>query len=261
MSVLLNVLPDDARTGLEAALEDSVLELSLSRPPVNAFSISMWERLRSLLTAVHDDETVRAILVTSTNPRVFSGGADFKELRGDVGEGYGMPGDYLRLAREALWSFYECPVPVIMAARGAAVGAGAVVLALADLVVGGPGTSLALPEVDRGVVGGSRHMARLVPEPLMRKMMLLGCTVAGAELERAGVFAEFVPDDEVVDTARRIALTLTEKHPTALRYTKQALIEVEAMDVRASYRVEQKYTVMMTRDVRPSLVPGPRPHA
>lgn len=244
--------------GIETTLSGNVLELRLARPPVNAFDTQMWSRLRSVLTAVHEAAEVHVVLVTSANGRVFSGGADFKELRDDVGQRYGGPGDHLRLAREALWSLYECPVPVIMAAAGAAAGAGAVILGLGDLVVGGPGTVLSLPEVDRGVVGGSRHMARILPETLMRKMMLLGCKIGGEELQRANVFAEYVPDAEIVETGRRLAATLAEKHPTALRYTKQALVEVEPLDVKASYRVEQKYTVMMSGAVRNTLVPGAR---
>ncbi|MEQ8990917.1 MAG: enoyl-CoA hydratase-related protein [Pseudomonadales bacterium] len=230
--------------GLNAQLSpDGVLELCLDRPPVNAIHAPMWVRLCRIMRSLHETESVRSVLFTSANENIFSAGADMKER--STYKNYGAPGDFMRVAREATNSFYDCPVPVIVAATGVAAGAGAVLMGLADLVIGGPGTRLALTEIDRGVVGGSRSMARLLPEPLMRKMMLLGEFVDGEELHRAGAFAEYVPDVQIIETARAIACRIASKDPLSVRCTTQAIKEVEALDVKLAYRVEQKYTVML----------------
>ncbi len=231
--------------GLDVELDRGILEVRLNRPPVNAINKPMWERLYHTMRSIHDAPEVLSVLVTTANERVFCAGVDIKE--GLPETPYGSAGDFMRLAREATHSVYECPVPIVAAARGKAVGAGAILLALSDLVVGGPGTVLTLSEIDRGVVGGSRAMARLVPVALMRKMMLLGVPVSGEELNRAGAFAEFVADDRVTDVARRIASEIAAKDPLCVRCTEQAMQEVEMMDLGAAYRVEQKYTILMGR--------------
>jgi enoyl-CoA hydratase len=92
---------------------------------------------------------------------------------------------------------------------------------------------------------------------LMRKMMLLGCTVEGEELNRAGAFAEYVADDRVIEVAGELAKQLAAKHPVVMRQMKQSLVEVEDMSVTASYRIEQKYAVMIPAAVRAELVPRP----
>jgi len=243
--------------GWAASLDDGVLHLRLANPPVNAINTAMWRRLNATVTDIHEDEAVRAVVITSDSPRLFSAGIDFKELRNDDGGGYGGPGDRRTLVRNTLQLYYEAPVPTVVGVRGKAIGAGAVLPALADLVVGGPGTEFTAAEIDRGVIGGSRFFARLLPEPLMRKMMLLGCPIGGEELSHAGAFAEYVDDDDIVDAALELGSRLAQKHPRVMRLMKQAHVEVENMGVMDGYQVEQKYSVIVPEWVRNELVPGP----
>ncbi|TPW16263.1 MAG: enoyl-CoA hydratase [Acidimicrobiaceae bacterium] len=243
--------------GWRATLADAVLHIRLANPPVNAINTAMWHWLHATLTAVDDDGAVRSIVITSDTARLFSAGIDFKELRKDDGASFGAPGDRRKLVRETLRLLYSVPVPVVVGVRGAAFGAGAVLPALADLVVGGPSTTFTAAEIDRGIVGGSRFFARLVGEPLMRKMMLLGCTVSGADLNRVGAFAEFVADEEIEAVALSLGERLAAKHPVVMRLMKRAHVEVENMGVIEGYSIEQKYSVIVPASVRDDLVPGP----
>lgn len=231
------------RDGIAATCSEGILEICLDKPPVNALNAEMFERINLIFRAVHEAAEVKCVLLTSANEKVFSGGAEMKTPLPDTL--YGSAGDFMRLSRESTMAVYDCPVPVIGAARGAAAGAGAIILALGDLIVGGPGTVFVLPEIDRGVVGGSRSMARILPEPLMRKMMLLGQPIRGDELNKANVFAEYVADEDIQATSRQLAEIIANKDPLSVRCTTQVLDEVDMLDVKSAYRVEQKYTVMM----------------
>jgi len=247
----------DSDEGWIGTIDDGVLHLRLANPPVNAINTAMWRRLNATLTSIHEDDTVRALVITSDNPKIFSAGIDFKELRDDDGGGFGAPGDRRTLVRNTLKLYYEATVPVVVGVKGKAIGAGAVLPALADLVVGGPSTEFTAAEIDRGVIGGSRFFARLLSEPLMRKMMLLGCPVSGEELSKAGAFAEYVGDDDIVSSALELGTRLAAKHPRVMRLMKQAHTEVENMGVMEGYRVEQKYSVIVPESVRNELVPPP----
>lgn len=247
---------DDRQSMITETLTDGVLRLTLQRPPVNALNREMFEQLRGAFERAGEDDEVRAVVLVSSNPRIFSAGADYKMLKDDVGKGYGGPGDFLKYARDTLRVVYECPVPVVVGVRGAAVGAGAVFPALADLVVAGPSTTFTLPELKVGVVGGAKLLARFMPPPMVRQVLLTGQPVTGENLHQVGALADFVADDEVNDVAEGIARKLAAEHPTAMRFAKQALVEVEDMGVLESYRVEQKYTVMLTGAIRDSLLAG-----
>jgi enoyl-CoA hydratase len=253
-SPALAVLTDHDDHGWKGSLDDGVLHIVLSRPPVNAINTVSWRRLYECTMAIHDDAKVRAVVVSTDHPKLFCAGQDFKDVGQDDGGTFGGPGDRRRTVRNALNAFHAVPVPTVVAARGGALGSGAVLAALADLVVGGPSSAFTLPEIDRGIVGGSRMLARLVPEPLMRKMILLGVTMSGDEMNRCGAFAEFVADDEVVPTALRLGRTLADKHPVVMRLMKQANVEVEGLSAMAGYEIEQKFSVMVPGSVRQELV-------
>jgi enoyl-CoA hydratase len=242
--------------GWEADLrDDGVLHVRFANPPVNAIRTSMFRQLQAAVTAIRSDEAVRAVVLTADHPEVFSAGIDFKELLdGDEGI-YALPGDRRTFVRHALESWYTAPVPTVVGVRGQAFGAGAVLPCLADLVVGGPGTVFTAAEIDRGIVGGSRFFARLVGEPLMRKMMLLGLSVGGEELERAGAFADYVADEDITEAALDLGRRLAEKHPVPMRLMKQAHTEVEFLPVMEGYAVEQKWSVAVPPAVREELVP------
>lgn len=257
MAALSNTTMEGAADGWRATLSAAgVLHLRLANPPVNAINTAMWRRLSQTIAAIRDDAAVRSVAITSDSERLFSAGIDYKELRKDDGGIFLGPGDRRRLVRDTLRAFYQTPVPVVVGVRGAAYGAGAVLPCLADLVVGGPGTRLIMAEIDRGVVGGSRFVARLVPEPLMRKMMLLGQPVGGEELAKYGCLAEFVDDDAIEAATLDTATQLAEKHPVVMRLMKQAHVEVEYMPVMEGYAVEQTYSVVVPNSVRLELVPG-----
>jgi len=254
-SPTLDLLRDDPQ-GWEADLtDDGVLHLQFANPPVNAIRTAMFRQLQAVVLSIREDESVRAVVLTGEHPKVFSAGIDFKELvEGDEGV-YGTAGDRRIFVRHALEAWYQAPVPTVVGVKGAAFGAGAVLPCLADLVVGGPGTVFTAAEIDRGIVGGSRFFARLVGEPLMRKMMLLGLSVSGEELHRVGALAEYVEDDAVNATALELGHRLAEKHPLVMRMMKQAHTEVEYLPVMEGYAVEQKWSVIVPPEVRESLVP------
>ncbi|HWL44956.1 MAG TPA: enoyl-CoA hydratase-related protein [Ilumatobacter sp.] len=255
-STALAVLTDHDDHGWRAALDDGVLHICLSRPPVNAINTSSWARLRNCMTAIVDDAAVRSVVLSSDHAKLFSAGQDFKDVGQDDGGAFGGPGDRRRVVRNALHAFYTVPVPTVVAVRGAAFGSGAVLPALADIVVGGPSSSFTLPEIDRGIVGGSRFLARLVPEPVMRKMILLGVTLPGEEMNRHGAFTEYVADDDVLETGLRLGRALADKHPVAMRLMKQANVEVESLGVIDGYEIEQKYSVLVPGSVRQGLIPS-----
>ncbi len=89
-------------------------------------------------------------------------------------------------------------MPVIAAVNGFCLGGGIGLVGNADVIVASDDATFGLPEVDRGALGAATHLARLVPQHLMRAMVLhLGRTVTAAELHHFGSVLEVVPRDEL----------------------------------------------------------------
>ncbi len=62
-------------------------------------------------------------------------------------------------------------MPVIAAVHGFCLGGGVGLAGNADIVIAADDATFGLPEVDRGALGAAMHLARLVPQPLMRAMV------------------------------------------------------------------------------------------
>ena len=118
------VLADDA---------DRVRTLVLNRPEqLNAFDQELCAALTVALQAAAGDDAVHVVVLTGAG-RAFSAGTDLVELA-ETGDFRGTPADPERFERlvDALVGF---PKPLVCAVNGIAVGIGATLLGLADLVV------------------------------------------------------------------------------------------------------------------------------
>ncbi len=82
----------------------------------------------------------------------------------------------------AFKAVYECAVPVIAAVNGYCVGGGVGLVGNADIVVASDDAYFGVPEVNQGALGAATHMARLVPQHLMRTLYFTAATIPAAEL-------------------------------------------------------------------------------
>ena len=95
--------------------------------------------------------------------------------------------------RGAFAAIYDCPVPVIGAVRGAALGTGLAIAASCDVVVAGESARFGTPEVSVGVMGGARHLARLIPQPIVRAMYFTADPWPASDLVQFGSVLRVVP--------------------------------------------------------------------
>jgi enoyl-CoA hydratase len=148
----------------------------------------------------------------------------------------------MRLVRDAFNAIYDCPAPVVAAVRGAALGTGLAIAASCDLIVAGDSARFGTPEVSVGVMGGGRHLARLVPEPYVRLMYFTADPLPAKELVGFGSIVRVVPDADVVDNALELARRVTRHSRVALRHAKEALNTTEFMALKSGYEFEQRMT-------------------
>jgi enoyl-CoA hydratase/carnithine racemase len=148
--------------------------------------------------------------------------------------------------REAFFAIQDCTVPVIGAVHGAALGTGLAIAASCDFVVAAKDARLGLPELTVGVMGGARHLARMAPQPLVRRMYFTGEPMLAADLAHAGASLFVCEPQDVLSEALRLATRVASFSPTATRLAKQILNRIEWMDVRSGYEFEQRYTVRMS---------------
>ena len=228
---------------LRIDIADHIAVVTMNAPPVNAQSRQLQDEIAATFDYLSDADEVRAIVLTGAG-RVFSAGADIK-ARGSMPKGGGAQRQHLRSARESYHSILECKKPVICAINGPALGAGLALVASCDILVASENASLGLPEVTIGLMGGGRHAQRLFSHSRLRRMMLTGYRVPGAELYRLGIVEACVPADQLMATAMGFAREIAVLSPVSTQMAKHALNTIEELSLRDGYRFEQDMTMQI----------------
>jgi len=238
---------------LRVEIADCIATVTLNRPPVNAITGEMFRELTETFNGLGKSRDASVIIITAEGERVFCAGVDLKdsarrqarELNED--ETIADMLDTGLAPRNCFEAIMNCPLPVIAAVNGAAIGAGLVIAACADIIFAADTARFSVPEIKAGVLGGGRHVQRLVGPYKARKMFFTGEPISAHELYRLGAVEAVVPLSELASTARAMALSIAANSPIGLRLGKESLNRVEDLPVRDGYRIEQSYTSLVTR--------------
>ncbi|GAA4105631.1 MULTISPECIES: enoyl-CoA hydratase family protein [Actinomadura] len=218
---------------------DGVAEIVVTAPPVNALTVRGWYDLADAVLAAGRDPDVGAVVLRADG-RGFNAGVDIKEMQ--AAEGHTALVGANRGCYAAFAAVYECEVPVVAAVHGFCLGGGVGLAGNADVVVASEDAYFGLPEVDRGALGAATHLARLVPQHLMRAMVYTCRNVTAEELHRHGSVLEVVPAARLRDAAMAVARDIAAKDRYVIRRAKESLNGIDPVDVKRSYRFEQGFT-------------------
>jgi 2-(1,2-epoxy-1,2-dihydrophenyl)acetyl-CoA isomerase len=176
----------------------------LNRPKaLNAWNEQFGRDLLDAVTAVAEDDALRALLITGAG-RGFSSGADLKEQRTD---GDGAPDLSSRLKEiyhPIITGLREMPKPVVAAVNGPAVGIGCSLALAADLIVAAESSYLLLAFVNIGLVpdgGSTAFLPARVGYARAAEMAMLGERVPAEQALNWGLVNRVVPDDDLASVS------------------------------------------------------------
>lgn len=175
---------------------------------LNAIGSPTYSALARSIQQVEQDPAVRAVVIHGTG-RAFSAGADIDEISRFAGRSDFE--NFVHGFTDALAQVAESPLPVIAAIHGAALGGGLEVAMACDFRVATPGAKLGLPEAKLGVLpgaGGTQRLPRLVPAAVAAEMLMIGTPISGERALTLGLVNHLAEEDDLLDTARDLALTL-----------------------------------------------------
>ncbi|WP_445157558.1 enoyl-CoA hydratase family protein [Halomonas sp. E14] len=225
-------------SAFQTRLEAHIAEVVIDRPPVNALDSTEWHALAAEIDRLGADPEVRVIVLRAEG-RGFCAGVDIKELDRHPERIVAVnAGNYATFR-----AIHRSPVPVIVAVHGYVLGGGIGMTGAADIVVASRCASFALPEVDRGAMGGGAHLQRLFPVQKVRYLFFTGEAISAEEASRYGFIERLVEKSELAATAREIAAAIAAKSPAMIRIAKEALNGIEDGNLEDKYRWEQGFTL------------------
>jgi enoyl-CoA hydratase len=202
-----------------------VLRVEIAHPsnPLNVVDGEMHEDLARLFRALKRESAARAVLLTGRG-RAFSAGGDFGWF-----PTLQQPGKLEELRRDAkqlIWDLLDVELPIVAALNGPAVGLGASIALLCDVILMADTASIADPHVRVGIVagdGGAAIWPLLLGPARAKQYLLTGDAVKAAEAERIGLVNRVVPAADLEREALALAERLAAGAPLAVQYTKQAV--------------------------------------
>lgn len=220
--------------------DDGIRVVTMAHPPVNALPVQGWFDLAAAMGEAQHDLATKVVVLRAEG-KGFNAGVDIKEMQQTSGF------DALLGANKgcfaAFKAVYECAVPVVAAVNGYCLGGGVGLVGNADCVVASDDAYFGVPEVRQGALGAATHLARLVPQHLMRTLYYTSRTVPASDLVQFGSVLEVVARTDLDDAAFAVASEIAAQDTRVIRAAKEALNGIDPVDVNASYRFEQGFTM------------------
>ncbi len=192
----------------------------LANPPMNSIAPQVIKDLRTVFEAAKG-AGVRSLIVASSNPMLYSAGADIKAFTQlDEAGGRELAAGAHTLLRE----FGRSSVATIAAVNGLAFGGGCELAMACDVRLAAQSAIFGQPEIKLGIIpgfGGTQRLPRLVGENKALEMNLVGDPISAHEAYEYGLVNRVVVDHELLDTALAFARRLAEQAPLAVEAVKQ----------------------------------------
>ena len=193
----------------------------LANGQMNSIAPQVIEDLGKVWAAARD-RGVRALVIASSNPMLYSAGADIKAFTQlDEAGGRALAEGAHGLLRE----FGRSSVVTIAAVNGLAFGGGCELAMACDVRLAARSAIFGQPEIKLGIIpgfGGTQRLPRLVGENKALEMNLVGDPIGAEEAFDYGLVNRVVTDHELLDTALAWARRLAEQAPLAVEAIKDA---------------------------------------
>ena len=217
---------------VECTVADGVATIALNRPEVrNALNLEMCEQLLKLTEEVAKQD-VRVVFIRGNGP-VFCGGADLNERKGKSEA-------WIRERRLRAFAAYAAlealPMPCVALVQGAAIGSGVEIAAACDFIVATPEASFRTPEAQRGTVGATQRLPRILGKRLAKDLMFTGRALTAEEAYLAGFVSRIAADLENEKT--EIAQAILKAPPPALKLAKRTIDRGIELDPKGALEAE-----------------------
>jgi enoyl-CoA hydratase/3-hydroxyacyl-CoA dehydrogenase len=240
---------DSARAGFGGDQDGGVAIAWLANGQLNSISPQVVEDLASVWAHVKESGVVRALVIASSNPFLFSAGADIKAFT-TMDETAGR--ELLQGMHGLLRELGTSGVATIAAVNGLAFGGGCELAMACDIRIAARSALFGQPEIKLGIIpgfGGTQRLPRLVGESKALEMNLVGDPILAEEAFELGLANRVVEDHELLDTALAWARRLAAQAPLAIEQIKRVS---GAGDIDAGIVSEQEgfASVLASEDAR-----------
>ena len=219
--------------------ETGVGLITLNRPEaLNALNAALVGELSNALDDLEADQDIGAIVIAGSE-KAFAAGADIKEMQSqsfmDAYQADFITKDWERID--------TCRKPVIAAVSGYALGGGAELAMMCDIIIVANTAKFGQPEISIGTlpgIGGTQRLTRAIGKSKAMEMCLTGRMMEAEEAERAGLVARIVPAGDLLDEALGVATKIATMSRSIAMMTKESVKRAFETSLAEGIRFERR---------------------
>ena len=223
---------------IKSLIENKVMNITISSPPVNAFSSNDLIEMHDLIEKTSFDDQISVIIIENEG-KGFSAGADRKE--------HGLNKDKLEVINDYLWkvanAIYNSDIPIICCCDGFVIGAGFFIPSSSDIVLATKDSYFQMPGINFDVLVGSAHLGRIIPKQRVREMVFTGEKLGVEEIFSYGGISSIHDDKQsMMKRANILAKKIVSMDRGSIKVLKKILNSNEPIDINNAFKIEQQLT-------------------
>ncbi|XP_074511281.1 enoyl-CoA delta isomerase 1, mitochondrial-like [Sebastes fasciatus] len=228
-----------------------VAVMRMQSPPVNSLSLDFLTEFCIGVEKLEMDKKCRGLILTSSQPKVFSAGLDIMEMYGSSPE---RCGEFWRAVQEMWLKLYSSNMVTIAAINGSSPAGGCLMSLTCDyrIMADSPRYSIGLNETQLGIVAPfwfKDTMTNTVGHRNTELALQLGLLYNPSEALKIGMVDQVVPEDQVLTTAMQ-AMTKWLAIPDHARQITKSMMRKPTIDKLTSNREDdiKHFVNFITKD-------------
>ena len=191
----------------------------------NAIGAEMWRAMPGAIAELDADTAIRCIVLRGEGTAAFAAGADISEFEQRRSSEADVK-TYEALVDAAHHSIENSPKPVIALIHGFCVGGGLAVALSCDLRYADASSRFAIPAARLGLaygIPGTNRLVATVGHAAAREIMFSARRFSADEARAMGLVNRVLPDAELDDYVRKIALEFAVNAPLTIAASKKVI--------------------------------------
>ncbi len=226
--------------------EDTTLIIHLNNPPQNSLGENVFNELQEIVETANNDKDIISVIITSALPKIFTVGADVKELLQRYGTKRKMKNaiQNLDLAHDTYNTIESSPKPFIIAYQGLSYGGGIELGCACDIRIASEDSTFAMPEMRIAFIpgyGGTQRLPRLIGYGAAKKLIYTGEPIDASTAQKIGLIDEVVPKGKTLESALNMAKNIAKGCPSSIAFSKRSINEGLNLSLQDGLEREKEY--------------------